>query len=101
VGKALVSSAIQGEVCSRFGGDEFTVAGVIADSDSCYFDSFRFRFREYLHRYNSISHKPYQVESSIGFCIQPMDKNVDLDQMIKVADDRMYEDKIQRRKARK
>ena len=83
VGKALVSSAIQGEVCSRFGGDEFTVAGVIADSDSCYFDSFRFRFREYLHRYNSISHKPYQVESSIGFCIQPMDKNVDLDQMIK------------------
>ncbi len=101
VGKALVSSAIQGEVCSRFGGDEFTVAGVIADSDSCYFDSFRFRFREYLHRYNSISHKPYQVESSIGFYIQPMDKNVDLDQMIKVADDRMYEDKIQRRKARK
>lgn len=101
VGKALVSSAIQGEVCSRFGGDEFTVAGVIADSDSYYFDSFRFRFREYLHRYNSISHKPYQVESSIGFCIQPMDKNVDLDQMIKVADDRMYEDKIQRRKARK
>lgn len=101
VGKELVSSAIQGEVCSRFGGDEFTVAGVIADSDSCYFDSFRFRFREYLHRYNSISHKPYQVESSIGFCIQPMDKNVDLDQMIKVADDRMYEDKIQRRKARK
>ena len=101
VGKALVSSAIQGEVCSRFGGDEFTVAGVIADSDSCYFDSFRFRFRESLHRYNSISHKPYQVESSIGFCIQPMDKNVDLDQMIKVADDRMYEDKIQRRKARK
>ena len=101
VGKALVSSAIQGEVCSRFGGDEFTVAGVIADSDSCYFVSFRFRFREYLHRYNSISHKPYQVESSIGFCIQPMDKNVDLDQMIKVADDRMYEDKIQRRKARK
>lgn len=101
VGKALVSSAIQGEACSRFGGDEFTVAGVIADSDSCYFDSFRFRFREYLHRYNSISHKPYQVESSIGFCIQPMDKNVDLDQMIKVADDRMYEDKIQRRKARK
>ena len=101
VGKALVSSAIQGEVCSRFGGDEFTVAGVIADSDSCYFDSFRFRFREYLHRYNSISHMPFQVESSIGFCIQPMDKNVDLDQMIKVADDRMYEDKIQRRKARK
>lgn len=101
VGKALVSSAIQGEVCSRFGGDEFTVAGVIADSDNCYFDSFRFRFREYLHRYNSISHKPYQVESSIGFCIQPMDKSIDLDQMIKVADDRMYEDKIQRRKARK
>lgn len=101
VGKALMTSAIQGEVCSRFGGDEFTVAGVIADMDDNYFESFRERFREYLRQYNQISRKHYLVESSIGFCFQKLEDEIDLDQMIKIADDRMYEDKVQRRKARR
>ena len=100
VGRALMTSAIQGEVCSRFGGDEFTVAGVIADMDDNYFESFRERFREYLRQYNQISRKHYLVESSIGFCFQKLEDEIDLDQMIKIADDRMYEDKVQRRKAR-
>ncbi|MFR4393697.1 MAG: hypothetical protein ACLT29_05185 [Ruminococcus callidus] len=52
-----MTSAIQGEVCSRFGGDEFTVAGGIADMDDNYFESFRERFREYLRQYNQISRK--------------------------------------------
>lgn len=101
VGKALMTSAIQGEVCSRFGGDEFTVAGVIADMDDNYFENFRERFREYLRQYNQISRKHYLVESSIGFCFQKLEDEIDLDQMIKIADDRMYEDKVQRRKARR
>ena len=101
VGRALMTSAIQGEVCSRFGGDEFTVAGVIADMDDNYFENFRERFREYLRQYNQISRKPYLVESSIGFCFQKLEDEIDLDQMIKIADDRMYEDKVQRRKARR
>ncbi len=102
VGRALMTSAIQGEVCSRFGGDEFTVAGVISGVSDSYFDSFRDRFRNYLQQYNRISQKPYLVESSIGFCIQPLkdDNHIDLDQMIKIADDHMYEDKVRRRKAR-
>ena len=97
-----MTSAIQGEVCSRFGGDEFTVAGVISGVSDSYFDSFCDRFRNYLQQYNRISQKPYLVESSIGFCIQPLkdDNHIDLDQMIKIADDHMYEDKVRRRKAR-
>ncbi|MGN1404127.1 MAG: diguanylate cyclase domain-containing protein [Ruminococcus sp.] len=101
VGHALLTSAIQGEVCSRFGGDEFTVAGIIPDADQTYFDNFRNRFRTYLEQYNASSQKPYQVESSIGFCIQPLSKDIDLDQMIKIADDRMYEDKVRRKKTRR
>ena len=97
VGKALMPSAIQGEVCSRFGGDEFTVAGVIADMDDNYFESFHERFREYLRQYNQISRKPYLVESSIGFCFQKLEDEIDLDQMIKIADDRMYENKKMRK----
>ena len=69
--------------------------------DDNYFESFRERFREYLRQYNQISRKPYLVESSIGFCFQKLKDEIDLDQMIKIADDRMYEDKVQRRKARR
>lgn len=100
VGHALITSAIQGEVCSRFGGDEFTVAGIISDIDDSYYDSFKQRFRSYLQRYNAISKKPYQVESSIGFCSEPLSDSIDLDQMIRIADDRMYQDKVARKKKR-
>lgn len=101
VGHALMTSAIQGEVCSRFGGDEFTVAGIIPDANQTYFDGFLKRFRTYLEQYNAASQKPYQVESSIGFCIKPLSNDIDLDQMIKIADDRMYEDKVRRKKTRR
>ncbi len=99
VGRALMTSALQDEICSRFGGDEFTVAGVIAEADD-YFECFKTRFRTYLNNYNAVSKKPYRVESSIGFCIMPLTDDLDLDLMSKIADDRMYEDKITRKKNR-
>lgn len=101
VGHALMTSAIQGEVCSRFGGDEFTIAGIIPGADQTYFNGFLKRFHTYLEQYNAVSKKPYRVESSIGFCIKPLSSDIDLDQMIKIADDRMYENKIQRKKTRR
>ncbi len=100
VGRALMTSAIQGEVCARFGGDEFTVAGIISDPSQTYFESFKTRFRTYLAQYNAVSEKPYQVESSIGYCIKPLSDTIDLDEMSKIADNRMYEDKVKRKKAR-
>lgn len=101
VGRALMTSAIQGEVCSRFGGDEFTVAGIISDKGQNYFESFKTRFRNHLKQYNCVSQKPYQVESSIGFCMEPLSSHIDLDKMIKKADDHMYDDKMQRKKTRR
>ncbi len=100
VGHALVTSAIQGEICSRFGGDEFTVAGIVSYSPS-YFDSFKKRFRSCLEEYNKIAGKPYDVESSIGFCAQPVYTQLSLEQMIKLADDMMYQDKVNRKKLKR
>ena len=55
VGRVLMASAIQGEVCARFGGDEFSVAGIISERYSSYYESFQRRFRDYLHQYNQVS----------------------------------------------
>ncbi len=100
VGHALVTSAIQGEICSRFGGDEFTVAGIVSYSPG-YFESFKKRFRSCLDEYNKIAGKPYSVEASIGFCAQPVYTQLSLEQMIKLADDMMYQDKVNRKKLRR
>lgn len=99
VGHALLTSAIQGEICARFGGDEFTVAGIVSYSHS-YFDNFRNRFHSCLREYNASSGKPYEIGASIGFCAQPVSTHFTLEQMIKIADDMMYQDKVNRKKTR-
>ena len=101
VGHALLASAMNCEVCARFGGDEFTVAGVIPTDDTeKYFEGFVKRFKEYLSEYNRSSCKPYKVESSIGCYAEPLRGAVNSDHMIKFSDDLMYENKIQRKKNR-
>lgn len=100
VSRGLLTSTLQDEICSRFGGDEFTIAGVISDANE-YFENFKTRFLTYIEEYNQVSQKPYRVEASIGFCVQPLTDDLDLDQMSKIADDRMYENKVMRKKNRK
>lgn len=102
VGHALLASALNCEVCARFGGDEFTVAGVIPTKDTeKYFEGFVKRFKNYLSAYNGSSGKQYKVESSIGCYAEPIDNGIDSDRMIKFSDDLMYENKQQRKKNRK
>ena len=95
VGRALVSSSVEGEICARFGGDEFCVATVIsAQKAGYYFNDFKDRFLDYLYDYNRKSNKPYVVKASIGCCIEKLDDRIDVNAMIRTADENMYADKI-------
>lgn len=100
VGKALSESAEQGEICARFGGDEFAAAVLISGDAQEYFAAFAQRFKAYLQNYNAASNKPYTVEASIGYSTEMLTMDFDLDRMIKTADDRMYADKVKRKKQR-
>ncbi len=94
VGRALVSSSVQGEICARFGGDEFCVAAIIPSANAeGYFDEFKGRFLGFLSNYNSKSNKPYTVNASIGCSIKMMQDYNGLDDMIRIADGNMYSDK--------
>ena len=102
VGKALVSSSLYNEVCARFGGDEFCAAAVIpAKETENYFSRFKERFYSFLADYNEVSGKDYIVEASIGYYSVPASPDINFDELIKAADDHMYEDKIKRKKDRK
>lgn len=99
VSRALVSSSVQGEVCARFGGDEFCVAAIVAEVDaSYYFNDFKERFCDYLYDYNRKSGKQYIVNASIGCCVEKICGRVDIEGMIRVADGNMYVDKMEHRK---
>ncbi len=99
VAAALSYAAVNDEVCARFGGDEFVVAGVINMSEEEYSEQFRNRFDEYINRYNGSSGKPYKVGASLGItCHSP--KGATVDELIKLSDDLMYTDKASRRLVR-
>ena len=96
---ALAYAAVNGEICARFGGDEFVVAGVLTMSPEEYDRGFKQRVKEYIDNYNNTSGKPYKVATSIGItCRSPVGATVD--ELIKLSDDLMYADKASRKTVR-
>ena len=90
VAKTLNSIAINNEIVSRFGGDEYVVAGV-CDSPE-YAQNYVDRLNNCLEYYNKNSHKPYIISASSGiYCtkVSPED-NIVIDDLIKTADETMY-----------
>lgn len=101
VAKALSACTRASDICARFGGDEFAVCAMIpAGTENTYFERFRKNLLKYLEDYNSTSGRPYPVEASIGCYSVPLTHDLDLDSLIKNADDLMYADKVARKKKR-
>ena len=94
VAKALMSISVKGEICARFGGDEFIVAGIY-DNDKYYLE-YEKSFYEYLDYVNSNSSKPYTVSASFGIVAASSGGLDNIDELIKIADERMYKKKAGR-----
>jgi len=92
VGKALSEAAFKDFICARFGGDEFVVAGRVESEE----DEVLFRkgVQESLDAFNSISGKPYRISASIGCIIGIPNEHIKLDEFIRAADEKMYEEKV-------
>ena len=97
--RALQTCCGNGEYCVRSGGDEFIIFGTY-DYDNAIPIFYRSRIDGYLARYNASSEKPYTVGMSTGFFIDYVDDYTDIDQCFKIADERMYANKLSRKKGR-
>ncbi len=97
--RALQTCCSNGEYCVRTGGDEFIVFGAY-EYDNAIPLFYRSRIDGYLSRYNSSSEKPYNVGISTGFFLDFTDGYENIDQCLKIADERMYENKLERKKGR-
>ena len=96
---ALNTCCDMNEVCARIGGDEYAIVGC-----GDYTDEKAKEYIDYIHnyfdRYNESSRKEYTVGLSIGYCIAVPDADSAFEKYIEIADERMYEDKVQRKKQR-
>ncbi|WP_303825483.1 GGDEF domain-containing protein [Ruminococcus flavefaciens] len=99
VANALNTSCELNEICARTGGDEFAVIGCGDYSETKTAEHYRHIY-DYLARFNASSKKKYKVEVSLGSFLGVPDFEGGLDNYIKIADARMYENKTKRKKMR-
>lgn len=91
IGRALVDVFPSEFTCARFGGDEFVASGRVGSMEML--EEYCEKVKDYLADFNGKSGKPYKLSSSIGFVAGIPDSGVTLDEFIKAADEKMYEDK--------
>ena len=96
VANAARSITDENEICVRGGGDEFFVLGIGNYSEASMHERLS-RFKGYLETANETMSIP--VEASIGYCIQPLDKNEGYQIVLDKADEKMYENKREKKSA--
>lgn len=94
------SVAAKNEIAVRAGGDEFYIIGV-GNYDEQKIRSKAGLFEYYINEKNRNSTKGYELGASLGYCVKPLSESPDFEELIRIADDRMYTSKTERKKGRK
>lgn len=94
ISRAMGFLSITNKICGRFGGDEFVLCASTEDGAEAE-QNIRRDITKYINRVNDINDKPFKLSASIGTVSAPLDVS-DFDELMKIADDRMYAEKITR-----
>lgn len=85
------------ELNFRIGGDEF-VKIVVGDFEDEALDEAEKDFHRRISEFNRSSNKPFSVHTSIGTCTKNVDEISSVSEMLSVADNYMYENKLKFKK---
>lgn len=80
-----------GQIPARFGGDEFIIFSACTNEEKA--KQITSVIESYLDNINNTSGKPYQIHVSTGYYIAPADSSVNIDKLISLADQIMYNNK--------
>ncbi len=94
----LSKACSAGEICCRFGGDEFIVFA--ADYTEERAADLEQRIYAALERLNNSGSFPYKMETSLGYYITVPKRDVDLFQLVTIADNIMYAAKKKKKTSR-
>jgi len=98
VAKLFKSILREVDIIIRMGGDEFLV--IFLDSSLNEVQIIRKRLSRELTRVNQVSKKPYKIEFSTGFSNYDPANPQPMDELIRIADQNMYEEKKRKGKGR-
>lgn len=84
------------ELCVRAGGDEFYIIG-IGRYTPAEAENRIARFHQALEDANTTLHKPYTLSASIGSACIPLASGMTVMGIIRIADAKMYENKVQKK----
>jgi len=93
--KVLKSAIKEGEICARFGGDEFMA--VLVSKSARRMSDFAKSFRRGLDKTSEKLNKPYKLGASIGICELDDGNTSQVIACMQTADKLMYEDKRKRK----
>lgn len=93
-----VSAQDKKSICARFGGDEFVIFN--ADAKDSSEDALLRRFNYKMKTMNSIIKKPYVLSASVGSIVIDPDENTTIYNIIRLADEKMYEIKKKKKNSR-
>ena len=98
---AISNFAKRNGICARYGGDEF-VCAIITEQEICFTPELvRQRFHSTFAKNKALQEKPYSLSASIGCRIATIRPGLDLEELMRNADEDMYQDKQSRRKSRR
>lgn len=98
---AAMSIVQEGELCVRAGGDEFYVIG-IGSYEPTEAQNRIDRFNAAIEAANAqLVNKPYSLSASIGSACIPLSSGMSVMGIIRIADAKMYENKVQKKVQRK
>ncbi|MBR6484183.1 MAG: diguanylate cyclase [Clostridiales bacterium] len=84
-------------ICARYGGDEFAFAILRDESAEDEIETIRKDIEQMTDQDEATRDKPYKIRISIGASSGTINRRLDIEAMIREADEKMYEDKQQRR----
>lgn len=85
------SCCYEGQICARFGGDEFiTITCGLTEEDA---EKYEAKFCKQLQAVNALINKPYELSASIGSFVTTVEADMKLFALIAQADQIMYEQK--------
>lgn len=97
IGDFMRKATTSGEICARFGGDEFLIV-LCSENASERADEIVNEIKSDIEYFNAFGNKPYYLNMSIGIYTKIADKTDTLDEYIKNADNLMYENKKENKK---
>ncbi len=87
----IIRSALRNtDILARIGGDEY-VAFLLNNEDGM--EKIRARIAAAFENYNELHEKPFEIDCSVGYASFIIDKTVNIEQMLSLADQSLYQEK--------